>query len=603
MAKSPEAEAAPAAPEGVAAGWEPLVATRLFDNPSLGRALRYTFAEKRLARAVFVNALLLVVVLAVVQEAFGRGQLGLYSDQISYGRVAFLGLVAIEAVVLSILAPLGSMFLFEAERREECFDQVVASGASPHRVVFGRLLATLAFLGVVLLSSLPFLATTVVLDGATIPQLLVAYGVLAAWATMLATLSLACAVALDDTALPGLIAVLAVILVGVLGFSRRAFPPVFAAFSPVRHAALEQADMVRDLRLGTLAAPEPFGAPVDCALLSLSIYGALTLLGLAYAWVGPDLELAGGLDAFDSVSTSPKAEATRARRGAARSLLRAVQVRFFYENVGPWARALSPLVRALATLLIFAGAHALFLGALWPGRAPAAWQDVARGTGWPYLGFTLVTLWLLALAGAASRAALLSRVPVLRLGPLRLGRFTTLFFLMGAALALPPGLWVAAGQWASWPADVIHAGEARQMFALVAGYAGFVFALALLLAMLTTNPYSATGWTLILLFASNVVPLVWIPLFTGNLAGERSAVLLDLSPLAAAASIARPGEGYTFTTILENELVRYEHFPRWQPFAWFHGVVGGGCLVAGLVGAWRERRRHLEAVSSAREAA
>ena len=35
-----------------------------FDNPSLGRAIRYTFAEKRLARAVFVNALLLVVALA-----------------------------------------------------------------------------------------------------------------------------------------------------------------------------------------------------------------------------------------------------------------------------------------------------------------------------------------------------------------------------------------------------------------------------------------------------------------------------------------------------------------------------------------------------------
>ena len=596
MAKSPE-------PGAVAAPPEPLVTTRLFDNPSLGRALRYTFAEKRLARAVFVNALLLVVVLAVVQEAFGRGQLGLYSEQISYGRVAFLGLVTVEAGILAILAPLGSMFLFEAERREECFDQVVASGASPHRVVFGRLLATLAFLGVVLLSSLPFLATTVVLDGATVPQLLTAYGVLAAWAAMLAMLSIACAVALDDTTLPGLISVLAALLLGVLGFTRHAFPPVLAAFSPIRHAVLDQADIFRDLRLGTLVAPSPYGVPVDCALLSCAYYLVLGLLGLAYAWVGPDLELAGGLDAFDSVSTSPRQEVTRARRGAARALLRAVQVRFFYENVGPWGQALSPLVRALATLVIFAGAHAVFLGAFWPGRLPAAWHDVTRSTAYPYLAFSVVTLWLLALSGAGARASLLARAPVLRLGPLRLGRFPTLFLLFGAALCVPAALWVGVGQWAGWPAEVIHASQATQLYALVAGYAGFVFAMALLLAMLTTNPYSATGWTLILLFATNVIPLVWIPLFTGNLAGERSAILLDLSPLAAAASIARPGEGYTFTTILENELVRYEHFPRWTPFAAFHGVLGGLCLMGGLVCAWRERRQFRASLGEVGEAA
>jgi hypothetical protein len=329
------------------------------------------------------------------------------------------------------------------------------------------------------------------------------------------------------------------------------------------------------------------------------MYALLGLLGLAYAWVGPDLALAGGLDAFDSVSTSPRAEATRARRGAARALLRVVQVRFFYENVGPWARALAPLVRALATLLIFAGAHAAFLGAFWPARVPAAWQDVTRGTAWPYLAFSALSLWLLALAGAGSRASLLARAAVLRLGPLRLGRFPTLFLLFSAALATPPALWLAAGQWGGWPAAVLHADQAGQLYALIAGYAAFVFAVALLLAMLTTNPYSATGWTLILLFATNVIPLVWIPLFTSNLAGERSAFLLDLSPLAAAASIARPGEGYTFTTILENETIRYEHVPRWIAFAWFHGVLGGACLVGGLVGAWRERSRFRAALEPA----
>ena len=149
MARSPDDASKPAV--------EPFAASWLFDNPSLGRALRYTFGEKRLGRAVFMNALLLVIALGVVQEVFARGQLALV-EHLSPGRIAFLAFAVVETIAVSILAPISFAHVLQAERREDCFDQVVVTGASPLRVFLGRYAATLAFLAVVLVSSLPFFA-------------------------------------------------------------------------------------------------------------------------------------------------------------------------------------------------------------------------------------------------------------------------------------------------------------------------------------------------------------------------------------------------------------------------------------------------------------
>ena len=123
---------------------------------------------------------------------------------------------------------------------------------------------------------------------------------------------------------------------------------------------------------------------------------------------------------------------------------------------------------------------------------------------------------------------------------------------------------------------------------VIAGYAAFVFSLSLLLAMVTTNPYSATGWSLIALFATNLIPAIWIPLFTGNLAGEGSAFLLDLSPISAGMAIARPGDEFPFRTFRGDELIHYSYEPSWQPFLWFHLLLGLACLIGAVVLARRQ---------------
>jgi len=565
---------------------EPYREGRFFDNPSLGRAIRYTFAEKRLARAVFVNALLLVVALAGIQEMFGRAQLGLFHQDISYGRLAFLGAVLIETVIISILTPLSFMNLFEAERREECFDQVVVSGVTPHRVVFGRLAATLAFVSLVLFSSLPFFMTTVVLDGATLPQVAEAYLVLIGYMVCLASITAAVAVGFDDTGLPFFIVILAIATALAGGFSRGPYPEL-AAWSPIRHVVIDLNDMARGLRFGSFKTPTPFGTATPVTLLGLAYYSVLSLLSLIYVYVGPDLELSEGLDSFDSVALSRETEARRARRGMAKTLLRIVQVRFFYENLSDRAQAISPFLRALATSFYFGGLHVVALAALWPDSIPNTFRAMAKSTVYPYLGFCFLSLTLLALTAAGARSAYLARSKI-TLGPLELGRFPATFLIFFVAILVPPALWQTATAYSGFGAATMDPVLVK-LYLLVAGYATLAFLVALTFSFASTNPISATGRTFVSLSATNILPLLWVPLFTGNVLGRGSSFLIDLSPFAAAYAILRPGDTIPFSRFENDEPVQFDHAPSWVPFVVFHSIIALACLAWLIVLLRRER--------------
>src|SRR5262249_22707686 len=157
---------------------------------------------------------------------------------------------------------------------------------------------------------------------------------------------------------------------------------------------------------------------------------------------------------------------------------------FFYENVSPRLRGLAPALRAFAMIGLFTAAHVAFLGGLWPHAVRSGHLEERLLL--PYLSFTTVTLSLLGLAAAGARPAILSREPVLRLGPLTLGRFAVLFLLFGIALLIPPGLFGAAARATLSPTAPFDWEKARSLYAIVAVYAGFIFSLALVLALVTT---------------------------------------------------------------------------------------------------------------------
>src|SRR4051812_11879541 len=138
-----------------------------------------------------MNALLLVVALGVIQDLFTRGGFGLISEKLTFGRAAFLTIAVVETIVVSLLGPISFAHVFNAERREDCFDQVVASGCSPLRVLVGRFVATLIFLTVVVGSALPFFVLAAsVLRGAGLEDVLAFYGVLALYGACICAMTM-----------------------------------------------------------------------------------------------------------------------------------------------------------------------------------------------------------------------------------------------------------------------------------------------------------------------------------------------------------------------------------------------------------------------------
>jgi hypothetical protein len=403
-----------------------------------------------------------------------------------------------------------------------------------------------------------------------------AYLVLFSYAVCLASLTAAVAVGFDDTGLPFLVLLLAIACALGGGFSRGPYPEM-SAWSPIRHVVIDLNDMARGLRLGSFKSPTPFGVAVPATLVALSYYAVLSFLSLIYVYVGPDLELSEGLDSFDSVALSRETEARRARRGMAKTLLRMVQVRFFYENLSDRAHAISPFLRATATSLYFGGLHVVALAALWPDAAPKTFRALAKPTVYPYLLFCFLSLSLLALTASGARSAFLARSQII-LGPLRLGRFPATFLLFFVAILIPPCLWQAATAFSGY-GGVTMDPILVKLYLLVAGYATLAFLVALTFSFASTNPISATGRTFVTLSASNILPLLWVPLFTGNVLGRGSSFLIDLSPLSAAYAILRPGDTIPFARFENDEPVQFDHAPSWVPFVVFHSLIAVACLV------------------------
>ncbi len=569
---------------------EPFSTWFFFDNPSFGRALRYTFAEKRLGRAVFMNALFLVVALGVLQEVFTRGGFGLISEKLSFGRAAFLTVALVETLAVSLLGPLSFAHVFNAERREDCFDQVVASGCSPVRILLGRFAAALVFLAVVAGSALPFFVlASVVLRGATLEDVAVFYAVLGLYTASICAMTMATCVAVEDAAFP-IVLSLTFALVGVLAGLSPAVPGTGGAWSPFRFIIVELAPVARQIGYGELLAPSLFGHVLPVAPVSCVLYVLLFLLAVAYTCIGPDVELSEGLDSFASVTLRRGGEASRGRRGLASTLLRTVQLRFFYENLGPRLRAAGPLLRLGSTSALFVLGHVVTLGTLWPRVAPHAFSELKERTTNPYLAFTALTVGLIALASSGSRAAVLARVPVLSIGSWKVSRFPALFLLLTLALALPPALFYLACRHQGIEVQNEDARRALELHGLIALYAVFMFSVGLVTAMVTTNPYSAMGSALGILFFTNLVPLGWVPLFTSNVVTEESAFVLDVSPIFAALAVSDPDDGVTLTTIRDEQTIQYEHKSSWRPFVIFHAPIALVLLVVGLVLERRDAR-------------
>lgn len=559
---------------------EPYAAWSIFDHPSISRAVRNTFAEKRLGRAIFINVLILMVVFVIVQQLFTRGRLAFQSEEVSFARTAFLAFAIVETALISLFMPMSFFGVFYQERKEQCFDQVVATGISPLRLLSGRMAIALTFFSIMLLSALPFFILTVVMNGTSLGMVFSYYTVMFFYMIAISSITMFSVVAMDDTAIPVLYGLLFPGGCLAAGLSSK-ITPAFGAVSPVRHVTVEMATLMKTLGLGTFQDPTLFGAGMPCELISVLIYLTVMTFALAYVLVGPDLELAPGLNSFDTVAVGRKGEVIRGQRLLTSTLLRTLQIRFFYENISPRLKFWSPLIRVSSAVLFVIAADTWFLGSIWPTKNPTAFGGPEKRFLYMFLAFLGFNFLLLAILGTQARSALRDRRPVLKIGSFALRRFPSLFLVFLTGIAYPVALALFAAWVTDYPVDILP-DSTSSLFLLLVEYACFTFALATLCAFLTSNPFSASGRALITLTAVNVLPFIWVIVFYFNGLGESVSWILDFSPFFAGYAALFPNKKVPFDTMRDGESYRFEHDPSILPFSILFGVLAVICLVTAL---------------------
>ncbi|MDF1665832.1 MAG: hypothetical protein P1V97_29015, partial [Planctomycetota bacterium] len=559
---------------------EPYAAWSIFDHPSISRAVRNTFAEKRLGRAIFINVLILMVVFVIVQQLFTRGRLAFQSEEVSFARTAFLAFAIVETALISLFLPMSFFGVFYQERKEQCFDQVVATGISPLRLLSGRMAVALTFFSIMLLSALPFFILTVVMNGTSLGMVFSYYMVMFVYMFAISSVTMFSVVAMDDTAIPVLYGLLFPGGCLAAGLSSK-ITPAFGAISPVRHVTVEMATLMKTLGLGAFQDPTLFGAALPCELISILIYLTIITFALSYVLVGPDLELAPGLNSFDTVAVGRKGEVIRGQRLLTSTLLRTLQIRFFYENISPKLKFWSPFIRVSAAVLFVIAADTWFLGSIWPSKNPTAFGGAEKRFLYMFMAFLGFNFLLLAILGTQARSALRDRRPVLKIGSFALRRFPSLFLVFLTGILYPVALALVAGWATDYPMDILP-DSTSSLFLLLVEYACFTFALATLCAFLTSNPFSASGRALITLTAVNVLPFIWVIVFYFNGLGESVSWILDFSPFFAGYALLAPNKKIPFDTMKDGESYRFEHDPSIWPFSILFGVLAVVCLVSAL---------------------
>lgn len=579
----PAAEATPEAPDdsGLEAySDEPYAAWSLFDHPSISRAARNTFAEKRLGRAIFINVLVLMVVFVIVQQLFTRGRLAFQSEEVSFARTAFLAFAIVETGLISLFLPMSFFGVFYQERKEQCFDQVVATGISPLRLLSGRMAIAMTFFGIMLLSALPFFILTVVMNGTTLGMVFSYYVVMFFYMSAISSITMFSVVAMDDTAIPVLYGLLFPGGCLVAGMSSR-ITPAFSAISPIRHVTIEMGGLMKSLGLGTFVEPTLFGVGMPCEIVSILIYLSVMVFALGYVLVGPDLELAPGLNSFDTVAVGRKGEVIRGQRLLTSTLLRTLQIRFFYENISPKLKFWSPFIRVFSAILFVIVADTWFLGGIWPTKNPTAFGGPEKRFLYMFMAFLGFNFLLLAILGTQARSALRDRRPVLKLGSFSLRRFPALFMVFLTGLSYPLALFLFSGWATDYPMKLLP-DSTLTLFSLLVLYACFTFSLATLCAFVTTNPFSASGRALLTLTALNILPFIWVIVFYFNGVGESVSWILDFSPFLAAYAALKPNKKVPFDTTRDQETYRFEHDPSIWPFSILFSVLAVICLISAL---------------------
>ena len=218
-------------------------------NPIVAKEYRSRMRTWRSPIAMMVYILLLgglgwaifAGITASANNAFNGGQAA------NYGQVLFLYLLLFQMVLLTFITPALTAGAISGERERQTIDLLFVTRLPPFSILWGKLLASMSFVLLLLLLSVPIFSLVFLFGGIELDQVLTAFLITAIAALTLGIIGLACSTAFRRT-LPATVAAYAaafILLAGSLLFgllfpttidanaTTAPAPPAVTYFSPI----------------------------------------------------------------------------------------------------------------------------------------------------------------------------------------------------------------------------------------------------------------------------------------------------------------------------------------------------------------------------------
>ena len=149
-------------------------------NPILIRELR---GRMRTPRAFWLLVGFLTAVAGTALLVYTASYLssnGQSSGNNTLGNTVFFTLIVTAMAILSIMAPVIAAGSIAGERERQTFDLLLTSQLSAGTIIFGKILATLAYCGLLLSAMTPLIAMTFLMGGVDLGELFIMYAIIAA---------------------------------------------------------------------------------------------------------------------------------------------------------------------------------------------------------------------------------------------------------------------------------------------------------------------------------------------------------------------------------------------------------------------------------------
>jgi ABC-type transport system involved in multi-copper enzyme maturation permease subunit len=184
----------------------------LLENPVLQRELLANLRAPRAFVLLFVyNALLAAVVFLAWPHERQFDMTGNRKEAEKLSSLFFLG----QYVLISLVAPSFAAGAISGEKERKTYEMLLASPMRPGAIVVGKLLASLAFLAILIFSSLPIVMLCLPLGGVSFYEVLAAYLAIAFSTVTFGMISIACSSYFRRTASSLVVSYLVILPIGL----------------------------------------------------------------------------------------------------------------------------------------------------------------------------------------------------------------------------------------------------------------------------------------------------------------------------------------------------------------------------------------------------